>query len=257
MVALLRGWALVAFWRGNMLDNAKGKLALAAMAALGLSTAANAAPVAPGVAVHFGSDFGGAHSVDGPAGVLGTGIWNNLSGASGGPTALTEHDGDIGSPTVSWASNNTWSSTGGGEENNGFAGEDRDLMKGYLDTTDVSTTSITINGLKNGRYDLYLYILGGTGGRSGDYSVNGVVQHNISQTNPSAFKMSTSLDNVGNYLLFEDVMGPTITITAKAAAPGGAFRAPINGIEVVVPEPGSLSLLGLGAVSLLVRRRKA
>ena len=77
---------------------------------------------------------------------------------------------------VSWVSNGTWASTGSrGETNNFMTGDDLALTIGYLDTGNATTSSVTItnipNQLTSNGYDLYVYAMGGVGGRGGAYRV--------------------------------------------------------------------------------------
>ena len=90
------------------------------------------------IGLNFGADQGGGSlEADVSAGVTGSvqGNWNNLAGEAGSASLVDQDGADTGA-TVEWTSNNTWSSTGGGEENNGFEdGGDKTLFTGYLDTT--------------------------------------------------------------------------------------------------------------------------
>ena len=102
------------------------------------------------IGLNFGAEREGASlDADVSAGVTGSvqANWNNLEGQTGS-AALVDHEGEDTGATVEWTSNNTWSSTGGGEENNGFAdGGDKTLLTGYLDTGAATTTSVTIKDL--------------------------------------------------------------------------------------------------------------
>src|SRR6478609_12213458 len=78
--------------------------------------------------------------------------WNNLLALSGTGSALVADNSGASVATtaaVDWTSANTWSTTGRGEENNGFPtnSPNYNLMIGYLDTGDPSTTTINISGL--------------------------------------------------------------------------------------------------------------
>ena len=116
---------------------------------IGWTTVVEAAPGGPSVAIKFAAgepdgppaDPGDmdTSAVNGPAGVFGTPNWNNMTGPNQTTPQVLNHDiNGVGSPsplTVTWSSVGLWSSTGRGEENNTApAGDNRDLMAGYLDT---------------------------------------------------------------------------------------------------------------------------
>jgi hypothetical protein len=185
--------------------------------------------------------------------------WNNLSGQNGTNTTLVAvADGLTAEPTtvkVVWSSNNTWASTGGGEENNSFTGADKTLMTGYLDTTEASTTSVALSNLPAeltaDGYDVYVYMLGGVANKGGGYRITDatgnvlkgytLVQPPAKPTNyveaPTASPNSTN--NIGTYVLFTGLSSPAITIQASTQNGLGfgstAFRAPINAIQLVSP----------------------
>jgi hypothetical protein len=189
------------------------------------------------------------------------GNWNNLrtlatpQDADGNnvPAALLSDSGAATSVTVVWDSANTWSSTGNGEENNGFAeGPDKVLMTGYLDTGDPSTSHVTITGIPDALtgfgYDLYVYALGGVPGRGGGYrvldSTGKVLKDYVlaqSSTNPSSYvevpqNLAAGAHGTGNYIVFRGLNASTITLEATTAKPQGSgspARAPINAIQLV------------------------
>ncbi|MBM3821663.1 MAG: hypothetical protein FJ404_02035, partial [Verrucomicrobia bacterium] len=94
--------------------------------------------------------------------------WNNLKTATGSATtgivADVKGTAQPTSVTVSWRSGNTWASTGRGEENNKFTGNNLKLTTGYLDTGNATTTTVSIASipakLTEGGYDVYVYALG-------------------------------------------------------------------------------------------------
>ena len=114
-----------------------------------LVLASVSAASAANVAINFGADEpnGAGSAVTGAAGIYGTENWNNLVGASGSAASLVNGVGDATAISIEWSSPNTWSSTGRGEENNTApAGNDKNLMTGYIDTGDATGHDIETLG---------------------------------------------------------------------------------------------------------------
>ncbi len=175
--------------------------------------------------------------VTGAAGELGTVNWNNLDLNTGGPQAVNQDDQGVSTPTdvtVQWSSNNTWCSTGRGEENNTAPdGQDRNLMTGYLDTTDVSTTTVTVSGLDTilaggEEYAVYAYMNGGVTGRGGDYAIGAQV---FSVVDSAPFDGTYTQGE--NFVVFLGLSEPSFTLTATPTTTT-LFRAPLNAIEIVL-----------------------
>jgi hypothetical protein len=236
------------------------------------------------IGLNFGADepteadpAGSALLADDVAGVpsVAQSNWNNLSGqgtptdANGdlAPVVVKSDSGAVTSARVAWDSNNTWASTGKGEENNQFTGPDLALMTGYLDTDASTTSHITITAIPealtagNG-YDVYVYALGGVAaGRAGGYrivdSAGKVLKNYVlatSSTNPTGYtevpqNLGAGVHGVGNYIVFKGLNASSITIEATTVAPQGAgnpARAPVNAIQLV---PGAASAPAKLAVS--------
>jgi hypothetical protein len=245
--------------------------------ALAAASAVQAAPGTPSIGINFASDepAGAGSAVTGAAGVLNTVIWNNLTTANGTQNNLNADNLGVSTPTaasVTWSSPNTWSSRGRGEENNTApAGNSNNLMTGYLDTGSQGGqgVSIALTGLPivSPTYDVYVYIQGGVNGRGGNYAVAGQTkEHTVTGPFTGTFVEDTidpGSTAGSNYLVFHGLTGTSFTLTSDAtvAASGTDLtqRAGINAIEIVavVPEPGALAFVGLGAGALLARRRRA
>jgi hypothetical protein len=209
--------------------------------------------------------------------------WNNLTGFTGTAAAgsiLDRNGATLAGTNVSWAANNLFTiSTADAVD------QDASLMKGYLDTNNTSATTVTVSDLPAqwAQYDVYVYLDGdANAGRAGNYTITsttdgadmatmsdtanwnlGAAGGTYTRANENAFESSTNPGfTSGNYLVFPGRSDRGFTLTAQGSL-AGAFppRAPINAIQLVatrlVPEPGSMALLGLGAMLLVpsLRRR--
>jgi hypothetical protein len=205
-----------------------------------------------GIGIHFGADdpppAGSALASADVAGVVPQAHWNNLNGPRGSASSIVaDLNGAAVSTTVSveWGSPNTWSSTGRGEENNGFppGGGDRLLMTGYLDTDNgPGIATVAVFGIDpiiaSGGYDVIVYILGGVSGRGGAYTIGGVTKYGTAAANPATHieDPGVGLADTGTYLRFTGLTGSSFMLIADANSANGPnrnFRAPINGIQVV------------------------
>jgi hypothetical protein len=167
------------------------------------------------------------------AGVVPQANWNNLEGASGSASNLTaDREGSVvpAGISVRWNSNNTWASTGLGEENNNFTGADRVLNTGYLDTGDSTTTTVTITGIPQEMtsvfYDVIVYTTASVAGRAGGYRI----------TSTSGQVLKTYLANTGSFLAFQGLTAREIVVEASTEHGLGRAdrpRAPVNAIQLV------------------------
>jgi hypothetical protein len=221
-------------------------------------------PLAAGavVAINFGADepAGAGSAVSGAAGVLGTVNWNNLETLTGDGAALSaDVDGAsvASGVTVSWTSNNTWSSGGRSEDNNSAPeGDDRNLMIGYLDTNGEDPNSVVVSGLADdATYDVVVYTKGGVIGRGGEYTIG---DQTFAHSDAAPFSGDYVFGAAGDYLVFKDVSGSSFELVGLPTT-GSPPRAPINGIEIVigggveVPEPaGGISSFSVDGGNLVI-----
>ena len=189
------------------------------------------------------------------AGVVPKAHWNNAVNNNGSLSALVDETGAATAAAATWSSPGTY-----GFGASGANPGDVKLMSGYLDEFDggqsavitVSSLAIPAKG-----YDVYVYADGdGTNGRQGTYTIGSNSQ---TITDNGNFSGTFTPGPNGNYLVFHNVQGPSITLTATASA-GSPPRAPVNGIQIVPaqsappPPPAAPTKLtatsGLGFINL-------
>ncbi|MCA9149317.1 MAG: PEP-CTERM sorting domain-containing protein [Planctomycetales bacterium] len=217
---------------------------LAVLLALACPTAALAANSGTSIALNFGADEpNGAEEgmVNGAAGVAGTKNWNNLilNIGDGSDEIFLDVGGQAQTSGVSvdWDSANTWSTDGRGEDtNNAPDANDRALMLGYLDTSDVSVTQINISGipdsLATGGYDVFVYVQNGVLNRGGTYTVSDATgSHEQSNITTTIFDGTYIEGEEGNYLVYRGLSGSDLTIEAMATDTT-LFRGPVNAVEI-------------------------
>lgn len=174
------------------------------------------------------------------AGVIPQANWNNAAGAeSASEMGLVDASGAPTTATVAWSSNNVWMTPIADQPGN------RRLMKGYLDTTSTSTTTVTLAGLPQQVYDVYVYVDGDnkTYNRSAAYTISGpgITTATVNLTDAAGANFGTTFtlagDSKGNYVRFT-VNASGFTLTATPTLPAsGTRRAPVNGIQVVPVPP--------------------
>lgn len=164
------------------------------------------------------------------AGVIVSSNWNSAANASGFLASLKDSTGLMVAATAKWSCNNTWSTP-----ITDAAGNNR-MMKGYLDTSSSSTTTITVSNLPatytvNG-YDVYVYCDGdnGTASRTGSYAIGSTT---IAATDSGGTDFSgiftQAINSTGNYVVFAHLNATNFTLAATPTS----FRAPVNGIQIV------------------------
>ena len=119
-------------------------------------------------------------------------------------------------------------------------------MKGYLDTSSTSTTSVAVAGLPQATYHVYVYADGDNKvyERSAAYTISGpgisTTTINLTDAANTNFGTFTRADNsAGNYVRF-NIAATGFTLKATPTAPvSGTRRAPINGIQIVPDGDGT------------------
>ncbi|GMV97531.1 MAG: PEP-CTERM sorting domain-containing protein [Phycisphaerae bacterium] len=221
--------------------------------------------------------------------------WNNAPGANGTNLPLVDHTGAATSLLLSYSCPNTWSLPDTSIGANLSGGANPQMMRGYIDSSNTVGPSVTITGLSSlfTYYRVAIFFDGdnGTawrvatftitnnadssilfqdsgedsegvnfnagGGGSGNENPDGLFQVPVPGGTGNLMWPVSPNNDEGNFLLSRSLTADSITITGLGTAGSGSTRrAPINGIQIVVPEPASLGLLALGTGALLARRRK-
>ena len=178
------------------------------------------------------------------AGVVPELNWNNAVGpVHSSPLRLRDSSGEQTNASVTWKAAGIWDLAIPTESN------DSHMMKGYLDTTDDSSTTISISGLAPNPtgYDVYVYVDGNnlSESRTGQYTLSSrtATTTMISATDDASVDFSgiysAASDGPGNYIKFV-AAGTDFVITGSPLSSTGSFlRAPINGMQIMPRPPAS------------------
>ena len=207
----------------------------------GLQIIPSTGPPAEAPARAVSIDFVGNDVPMGPAesaGVIAKANWNNATNdSSAAPFSLVDETGTVDGATVTWKSDNTWSTTIADAPGNAR------MMKGYLDTGAGNPTTVNVSSLpvSSTGYDIYVYSDGDNGfnTRAGTYTISGpgITTSSTSVTDAPGSNFSGTFiqanGSVGNFVKFTiDATAFTLTATPGPAS-DGVMRAPLNGIQII------------------------
>jgi PEP-CTERM motif len=250
------------------------KKAIALAAAATLAVAGMSSAATPYIGVNFvggGGGPGAATTLDPTdvAGLVPQGNFNNVTTTTGAGVALVDSNNAATGVTLTFAGQGLWTA------GTGTANANQKLYNGYLDGSDTGTApllgvnSYSLSNVPAGTYNLIIYAQpDGLDGRDQDYTLNGDVSTKVflSSDAGSSFDTfgfvrgsATSQDGAGatgNYVEFDNISLASVG-TISWAGHSDTFRNFANGFQLVnAPEPATLSLLGVGGVALLGRRRR-
>ena len=232
------------------------RIPIVAVAIMAIACAAQAGPITQSIMVDFGEPelVGGlpnATYLPTPA------PWNN--GEDGGTIAdLTDMGNNLTGITMVVGDTITTDGQGGMDANNLYP---YTAQKDYVGCGHDQLTTITLSGLTESEYSLRIFgsrstsAWGAPDYRKGKFSVDGMTTYKT-QDHMGNTIVKTSFYNVA------PAVGGVITLS-MAGYPDwdpvtGIMRghAYINVLEVLVPEPATLSLLALGGLVAIRRRRR-
>jgi len=195
----------------------------------------NAASAGAGISIKFVGNAAAMGATEN-AGVVAQANWNNATGATRTtPLALKDETGAATAATVTWTSDNVWSTPITDQAGN------RRLMKGYLDTGLERATTVTVSGLPSRAYDVYVYADGdnGSASRTAAYQVSGpgIVTTAVNLTDAGNTNFNGTFmqanNSAGNYVRFTFTAGGFTLTATPGQSSAGSKRAPVNAIQIV------------------------
>ena len=184
------------------------------------------------------------------AGLVAQTNWNTLAGANGSAATVLDGSGAVTDVSITWSANSTWSNT-----ISDLPGDNR-LMKGYLDTSENSTSTVTVSGLPaaftaNNSYDVIVYFDGDTSEtRRAQFTIGQTTLEGLDAANSnfSGTYVESNGTTAGNYVRFHGLnsSGFTLSATPDPLDDAAYLRAPVNAIQIV---PNAHVALALSQVS--------
>ena len=175
--------------------------------------------------------------------------WNSDGREVGSLDNLIDASGQATTVSVSWTANSTYRNNNVPDE----SGNNR-MMRGYLDTSDTSTTQVTVTGIPYGNYTLVIYMDGGnySARRNGKYTVVNPADGSViagpyyNQDPPNTTFdgtfIQTPLSSVddettpaGNFMIIDDLTVDTFRLeVAGVSASDTDPRGPLSAFQILV-----------------------
>ena len=220
------------------------------------------------------------------AGVVAQNNWNDLSGNSqtSPSSPFQDSTGAATTATATWSGADTWGTYGSSQSS-----ADLQLLNGYLDNhhQTLSAATVTVSNIPYATYEVIAYVnsdhlntnsnasfgnIALSGASSGNatyyYTAIGPVSYTSAQLAAGAEYIQTTATSdagsgnpVADYAIFTGVTGNSFTLTNSAeGAAGSGDNTGLAGFQIVettaTPEPASMGLLAVGALGLLLLKRR-
>jgi hypothetical protein len=191
-------------------------------------------------------------------------VWNGIAGNSATNLALVNQTGAATSATLTFQSDSNWTTDISGGNAAGSPAPNQALMNEFIISFGNNPNPVSIGGLHPGdTLSLYTYTDDDCcSGRVTTFAVtdaSGTHTQIMNNDHTSSTWVQNPGDGtqLGNYLLFSGLHPlPNGTLSFTFAGNEGD----LNGLQLLVtratPEPGSLVLIGLGAVGLVIAARR-
>jgi len=195
--------------------------------------------------------------VTGTAGVVPQGNWNNV----GGNDAAVDHDATVtnlvtasgtnSGASVTWSTDETWTSTANGPAGDAGGNQDRNLMDGYIDAVaSQPTATVDFNSIPYAAYDVYVYVGSDGNERTGNARLNGDLASTrwfetftaVDSFNTAADYYEGTFTSEGdavaqadidghgyNYVVFRDIIGSD----AQVGVTRGTNNVGVHGVQIV------------------------
>ncbi len=161
---------------------------------------------------------------------------------------LWDSAGEASGITFSWSSVNTWSIQGSHPGEDGDGTRNREILNGYLNSGGGSTSSVTLSGIQDPTYDVYVYFSSDTAGRTGSvsdgtttYFFNTVGAPSLDDPSGDALLVPATETSVAghsvaaNYAVFTGLSGASRTFTVDIPEWGGIAAVQLVGDGYPVP----------------------
>lgn len=204
--------------------------------------------------------------------VAGTGAysasWWNDTWLDGRTTDLLNNAGTATTIDISWVSFNSWSIQGSHPGTDADGSYNKEILNGYLNSgpagwnPPLTHSAVTLSEIGYSSYDIVVYFSSDVAGREG-YVTDGTTTFYFNTLGPASIASANALfvqatdttENgytaAANYAVFSGLSGAsqTLTVQMRDLEEWGGIAA----VQLVVPEPATMLLLGLGG--LLLRKR--